>query len=155
MTRWRVCITLLEPGTAKRFEDLCLGFPMDASAICWVFTANEASKIPLPIMSRLKLFNVPAPTKEQTIHIAHRVYASLLKSHWGKAFDEALPAEVAEALGQREPRVIRNVLLSALGNAAIDERTNLVVQDMDGALPSQKRGDSEYQNSKIGFATEK
>jgi ATP-dependent Lon protease len=142
--------SLLEPGTAKTFEDLCLGFPMNASGICWVFTSNEMKKIPLPILSRLKVFEVAAPTKEQTEQIARRIYAALLKSHWGKAFDPELPGAVVRALGQREPRVIRNTLLAALGNAAIDKRTTLEVKDLDGALPHVAAGN--YQQTRIGFA---
>jgi hypothetical protein len=97
----------------------------------------------------LKVFDVPTPTKEQTVQIAHRVYAKLLKSHWGQAFDAALHTEVAEALGARRPRDINKTLLSALGKAAIDERTSLVVEDLDDPMIS--RTGSNYSGSKIGF----
>ena len=144
--------SLLEPSTSVGFEDLCLGIPMNASAICWIMTSNRMEGIPLPIMSRLKVFNVPAPTIEQVEHIARRIYASLLKSHWGSAFDPELPDAVVEALGLREPRVIRNTLLSALGNAAIDGRSRLEAKDMDG-MPKLADG-RDYNRSKIGFSGE-
>lgn len=142
--------SLLEPITARAFEDLCLGFQIDTSAINWVFTANDISDLPVPILSRVKVFEIKAPNKEQTVQIARRVYAGLLKSHWGGAFDPALPDDVADALGVREPRAIRSTLLAALGNAAIDERSTLEVADLDGVNRAVKSGD--YQDSKIGFA---
>ncbi len=144
--------SLLEPSTSVAFEDLCLGIPMNASAICWIMTSNRTDGIPLPIMSRLKVFNVPAPTIVQVEHIARRIYASLLKSHWGSAFDPELPDSVVEALGLREPMVIRNTLLSALGNAAIDGRSTLEAQDLDG-MPKLDDG-RDYNRSKIGFSRE-
>ncbi len=142
--------SLLEPITARAFEDLCLGFPIDASAINWIFTSNDISGLPLPIVSRVKVFEIKAPNKKQTVQIAHRVYKALLKSHWGSAFDAVLPDDVADALGVREPRAIRSTLLAALGNAAIDERSVVSVADLDGVNRAQKSGD--YQDSKIGFA---
>ena len=142
--------SLLEPATAVAFEDLCLGVQMNASGICWVMTSNEMDKIPQPIVSRLRVFNVPAPTIEQVQHIARRIYGSLLDSHWGKGFDPELPDEVVKALGLREPRVIRNTLLSALGNAAIDGRSTLEVGDLDGM--QQVKDGRDYNRSCIGFS---
>lgn len=142
--------SLLEPGTARGFTDLCVGFPVDASAICWILTSNDASKLPLPILSRLKVFDVPAPTVEQTKQIARRVYASLLEnSHWGDSFEQTMPDDVVDALGQREPRVIRNTLLSALGNAAIEGLCGLSVRHLHGVLKPHRGGN--YQETKIGF----
>jgi ATP-dependent Lon protease len=141
--------SLLEPVTAKTFSDLCAGFPIDASHICWIMTCNESDKLPVPILSRLRLFDVPAPTKEQTIHIAKRIYINLLGSHWGRSFNDVLSDEVTGYMGERAPREIRNALLSALGNAALDERQDLELKDFVGVGQVKKFGD--YQGSKIGF----
>jgi ATP-dependent Lon protease len=141
--------SLLEPVTAKTFSDLCVGFPIDASHINWIMTCNESDKLPVPILSRLRLFDVPAPTREQTINIARRIYINLLGSHWGRSFNDVLSDEVAQHLGERAPREIRNALLSALGNAALDERQNLELKDFVGVGQVKKSGD--YQGSKIGF----
>lgn len=143
---------LLENGTNTAFTDMCLGFPINTSGLSWFLTSNDSSKLEAPILSRLKVFKVRAPTAEQTIHIAHRIYASLLKSHWGKSFQEELPAEVAETLGRRPPREIKGTLLSALGNAALDERDHLTIGDL-GGMPKVLSGDA-YQRSRIGFQKE-
>lgn len=142
--------SLLEPSTSMAFEDLCLGIQMNASGICWVMTSNEVEKIPLPILSRLRVFNVPVPTIDQVENIARRIYGSLLKSHWGKAFEPELPEEVVGAVGMREPRVIRNSLVSALGNAAIEGRSRLEVRDLDGINKAKASG-GDYQETRISF----
>ena len=141
--------SLLEPGTSVEFEDLCLGIQMNASGICWIMTSNEVSRIPLPILSRLRVFNVPAPTIEQIEHIARRIYSSLLMNHWGKAFEPELPDDVVFMLGLCEPREIRNTLVSALGNAAIDGRSRLEIRDLDGINNEKSGGD--YQATRISF----
>ena len=121
---------LLEPQTAKKFIDLSLGFPIDASGICWILTSNEIAPLPEPILSRVRVFDVKTPTREQVQQIARRIYGNLRKQHWGKSFEAMLPDDVAAALGVMEPRAIRSTILAALGNAAIEKRSKLVVEDM-------------------------
>lgn len=91
---------LLEPETAKRFCDQsCLHVKLDARRISWIVTANYLSAIPIPILSRLTTFHVPAPTGAERIRIAHTIYRDLrAQMAWGRRFDPVLPQRTAKAL---------------------------------------------------------
>lgn len=52
---------MLEPGTAARFEDRCLQIGLDLSACVWLFTANDASSLPVALLSRLDVVEVGRP----------------------------------------------------------------------------------------------
>ena len=122
---------LLEPVTAKTFCDQSFSVRMDASAINWIFTSNKVDTIPAPILSRLKVFSIPKPNQEQTRHITKRIYKALLKDNlWGNQFDEEIHDSVTDVLSKLQPRVIRNVLLSAFGAAAISKRRYLLPEDI-------------------------
>lgn len=121
---------LLEKETAKRFEDQSIrGLKLDASAIVWMLTANDLSKIPEPIISRVVVQNIRPPTTDECRGIAKSIYSSILNSRtWGKQFNEELGAEVAEKLSHMEPRQMKVCLLNAFGKAAIESR-NYIHQD--------------------------
>lgn len=52
---------LLEPGTARQWPDECLMAPCDVSHVNWCLTANDLSRIPRPLRSRLLAIDVPRP----------------------------------------------------------------------------------------------
>ena len=49
----------------------------DASRIIVVLTANDISKVPPPLLSRVEVFTVPAPQPEQRLRIIEQVMADL------------------------------------------------------------------------------
>lgn len=54
-------LTLMEPTTAKAWLDEGLGAAIDASRVSWVATANDKSRIPALLRSRLRFVDCPAP----------------------------------------------------------------------------------------------
>jgi ATP-dependent Lon protease len=52
---------------------------IDASQIFWVLTANSTDGIPAPLLNRMAVYQVPAPTAEQAAGIAQRIYRALLQ----------------------------------------------------------------------------
>ncbi len=130
---------LLEPATAKAFEDEYVGVAVDASRVMWVATANELDRIPKPILSRFVTFDVPAPTQEQVRMIAARIFSQMLNEPFGKFFDPELPDAVLEALGTRSPRELRLLLRRALGKAAIAGRRSIMVADLVSETNEQPR----------------
>lgn len=60
-----VFLALLEKNTAKRFMDNFIGVNIDASGINYIFTANNLDTIPVPVLNRLKVFNIPDYTYDQ------------------------------------------------------------------------------------------
>jgi len=96
------------------------------------------------ILSRLNVYDIPAPDAEGTRRIASRLYASIRASHdWGAVFPEEPAEEVLDALQQCKPRELRRLLLGAFGAAKLDGRTALTARDIDA--------DRVHRRTRIGF----
>ncbi len=55
-------LPFLEPGTAAAHRDPVLGAPCDVSAVSWVLAANDASRLPGPLLSRVRVVEMgPLP----------------------------------------------------------------------------------------------
>lgn len=114
---------LLEHDTAGAFVDEFAEVPIDASQVVWITTANDARGIPDPILNRMNVFEVPAPTPEQARHIALRLYQSIRRSHdWGHRFDDTPGDALLDRLAPLAPREMRRALMVAFGNARLDGR---------------------------------
>jgi ATP-dependent Lon protease len=72
-----VLLDLLDAGTAKRFRDEYFEMEFDASRIIVVLTANDISKVPPPLLSRVEAFTVPAPQPGQRLRIIAQTMADL------------------------------------------------------------------------------
>lgn len=121
---------LLEPETAQAFRDEFIDVEIDASQICWVLTANSTEGIPAPLLNRMAVYEVPAPTLEQAAGIAQRMYASLLKELNLNGFDERLVDAVLDKLAPVSPRDLRKTLLDSLGYAVADGRSHVTLEDV-------------------------
>lgn len=121
---------LLEPETACAFRDEFIDVDIDASQIFWVLTANSLDGIPHPLLNRMAIYDVPAPTPEQAAGIAQRMYAGLLKELNLAAFDPLLGDVVLDKLVGVSPRDLRKTLLDALGYAVADGRAHVCAQDI-------------------------
>ena len=121
---------LLEPETAQAFRDEFIDVEIDASQICWVLTANSTEGIPAPLLNRMAVYEVPAPTLEQAAGIAQRMYTSLLKELNLNGFDERLADPVLDRLAPVSPRDLRKTLLDSLGYAVADGRSHVTLEDV-------------------------
>jgi ATP-dependent Lon protease len=65
--------SLLEPLTSTKVADISAGIEFNTSHIFWVATANDLYRIPEPIKSRFRVFNIALPTAEQAIALAQAV----------------------------------------------------------------------------------
>lgn len=139
--------SLLEPGSAKSFCDESLpDVALNASRITWVLTANQRQSIPEPILSRVKVFEIPKPDLNQSLHVASNIYKKVLnESPSIKArFVAELADEVAHLLAILSPRKMRLSIETALGRAALAGRELLIAEDIDVEVPKDKR-------QRIGF----
>lgn len=126
---------LLEPATASRFEDSCIGLPLDASWINWFATSNEAMAIEPAVISRFRVFNIRVPNDQEGMVIAQSVYKSLRQREtWAQAFPEHLPDDVRKALASRPSREVWQSLEEACASAVSNGRRVLLVTD----LPQQR-----------------
>lgn len=124
---------LLEHDTAQAFTDEFAEVAIDASQVIWVATANQAQSIPDPILNRMNVFEVQMPDLDAARAIAQRLYSRIRASHdWGRRFDPAPSDDVLDTIGQVAPREMRRAWMTAFGNAQLDGRDRLCVQDIPG-----------------------
>ena len=120
---------LLEPETSRAFRDEFIDVEIDASQIFWVLTANSTEGIPAPLLNRMAVYEVPAPTPEQAAGIAQRMYGALLVE-LNLSFDARLPDSVLDKLAPVAPRDLRKTLLDSLGYAVADGRAHVTAGDV-------------------------
>ncbi len=131
---------LLEHDTAKHFVDEFAEVPIDASQVIWVMTANDDRRIPSPILNRMNVFEVQAPDAQAARQIATRMYSSILAEHdWGERFDQEVSEDVLDRMTQMPPREMRRAWMRGLGNAKLQGRYHVEVDDLPGAANSKSR----------------
>jgi ATP-dependent Lon protease len=121
---------LLEPETSRAFRDEFIDVEIDASQIFWVLTANSTEGIPHPLLNRMAVYEVPAPTPEQAAGIAQRIYGALLRELNLSAFEHKLADTVLDKLAQVSPRDLRKTLLDSLGYAVAAGREHVTTGDV-------------------------
>jgi len=121
---------LLEPETSCAFRDEFIDVEIDASQIFWVLTANSTEGIPAPLLNRMAVYDVPAPTREQAAGIAQRMYAALLRELNLSGFEETLAEAVLDKLAPVSPRDLRKTLLDSLGYAVAAKRRHVSTGDV-------------------------
>jgi ATP-dependent Lon protease len=131
---------LLEPLTASRFQDACIGLPVDAAHIQWMATSNELAAIDAPLQSRFRVFAIDLPTGDQRCRVVQSVYRQLRKQElWAQAFPETLPLGVVEALMDRTARDVRHAIEDACANAVADGRHNVSMCDVPAPPRDRQR----------------
>jgi ATP-dependent Lon protease len=133
--------SLLETDTAMRFVDEFVELPIDASGATWLATANDAARIPEPILNRMNVYEIDPPDADGAARIAASIYRELRGAHdWGKRFPEELSGAVIEKLSTLSPREMRRAVQSAFGNAKIAGRSELTPEDiLDGRGAKKQR----------------
>jgi len=135
--------SLLEHDTAQNFVDEFAEVPIDASQVIWITTANDERAIPEPIRNRMNVFEIAAPSPEAARRIAAHLYQGIRSEHdWGQRFDAEPADDVLDQLASLAPREMRRALVTAFGNARLDNRYRLEADD----LPRHGAG-----KSRIGF----
>jgi len=123
---------LLESQTAMRFIDEFAEIPIDASGAVWFATANDAARIPEPLLNRMNVYEIEAPDAEGSARIAKSLYREIRESHdWGRRFPESPSGSVIEKLALLTPREMRRAVQAAFGNAKVAGRDELNPEDVD------------------------
>ena len=131
---------LLEIDTAMRFVDEFAEVPIDASGAVWFATANDATRIPDPILNRMHVYEIEAPDADGAARIALAIYREIRGAHdWGKRFPQAPAAAVTDKLAALSPREMRRAVLAAFGNAKIAGRAELKPEDVQDARGQRRR----------------
>jgi ATP-dependent Lon protease len=133
---------LLESETATRFIDEFVELPIDASGAVWLATANDAARIPEPLLSRLAVYEIEPPDAEGATRIAATLYREIRNAHdWGRQFPEALAPSALDKLASLPPREMRRAIHNAFGNAKVAGRGEVGADDIqDARLRKQRIG---------------
>jgi ATP-dependent Lon protease len=135
---------LLEHDTARSFVDEFADVPLDCSDIVWIATANEAARIPEPILNRMNVYEIEPPDAHGARRIAQALYREIRDSHkWGRDFPEQLDDTVLERLAAVAPREMRRAITGAFGNAKLAGRKELRDEDL--------LADRSFRRQRIGF----
>ena len=135
---------LLETQTAMRFVDEFAEIPIDASGAAWIATANDASRIPEPLLNRMNVYEIEPPDAAGSARIAQSLYREIREAHdWGKRFPDAPSGSVVEKLALLTPREMRRAVQAAFGTAKVAGRDELKPEDVDVRRGGRK--------SRIGF----
>lgn len=121
--------SLLEPETAKAYMDEFFMLHFNAAHVTWILTANEASCIPEPLLSRMRVYEIPAIDPEDMPPVIDAVYQGVLKRYHADFF-ESLPPETVSALKGASPRDLRLMIADGVGRANHEQRTVLLPEDV-------------------------
>ena len=123
--------SLLEHDTARAFTDEFAEVAIDASQVIWITTANDERSIPEPILNRMNVFEVAAPSLEAARQIARNLYKGIRAEHgWGEHFASDPQDDVLDLLAELPPRDMRRALMTGFGNARLERRDTLRVVDL-------------------------
>ncbi|HSV48383.1 MAG TPA: AAA family ATPase [Ramlibacter sp.] len=125
---------LLEHDTAQCFMDEFAEVAIDASQVIWIMTANDGRSIPEPILNRMNVFEIEAPSPEAARLIARNLYRAIRAGHgWGERFDPEPADDVLDLLAELAPREMRRALMTGFGNARLDARGTIAPEDLPKA----------------------
>ena len=131
---------LLEVKTATRFVDEFAELPIDASGAVWLATANDAGRIPDPLLDRLTVYQIEPPDAAGARSIAAAIYREIRNSHdWGRQFPEAPSESALDKLASMPPREMRRALQGAFGTAKLAGRSELGPDDMQDPRSKKQR----------------
>ena len=132
--------SLLEHDTAGSFMDEFAEVAIDASQVIWIMTANDERCIPEPILNRMNVFEIEAPSLEAARQIARNLYRSIRCEHgWGSRFVPEPSSDVLDQLAELAPRDMRRALMTGFGNARLEQREQIAVDDLPKAGGSKTK----------------
>ncbi len=123
--------SLLEIRTASKFVDEFAEVPIDASGAVWFATANDAARIPDPILNRMHVYEIDAPDAAGSMRIARSIYREIRDAHdWGRQFPESPAEPVLKKLAELTPREMRRAVQTAFGIAKLAGRSQMAPEDV-------------------------
>ena len=106
----------------------------------WFATANDAARIPEPILNRMHVYEIEAPDAAGAARIALSIYREIRGAHdWGKNFPAVPSTAVVEKLAALSPREMRRATLAGFGNAKLAGRGELQPADVQDGRGARRR----------------
>jgi ATP-dependent Lon protease len=97
---WDAMLPFLDPETAGRYRDQSLDSELELSAICYISTANDITKLPSPLRDRLRVIKVPTPTLQHLPALAASVMRDLAAQDEARAGDAPLAGDELAVIGK-------------------------------------------------------
>jgi len=80
------------------------------------------------------VFEIEPPSFEAARQIARNLYVSIRGEHgWGSRFDVEPSDDLLDALAELAPREMRRSLMTGFGNARLNQRSEIAVDDLPKA----------------------
>lgn len=131
---------LLEHDTAGSFMDEFAEVAIDASQVIWIMTANDERCIPEPILNRMNVFEIEPPSFEAARQIARNLYLAIRAEHgWGERFVPEPAGDLLDQLAELAPRDMRRALMTGFGNARLESRDHIAIDDLPKAGTSKTK----------------
>src|SRR5699024_6045998 len=109
-------LDLLEPGNARRYQDIYLMAECDLSHCLYVATCNSLQAIPDALISRLSPVLLPAPGPEHADVIMNGILRDIEATWDLPPSTLTLPALEAKQLRGLSPREMRRAVMTLLGD---------------------------------------
>lgn len=128
---------LLEVESARNFEDQSLpGIRFDASYVRWIACANDLNAIPKPILSRLHIVHVKAPTGAETHQMFERIFEGVVEDT-SLRFDVRISKKIiADAVAKFSAREFKTKAVMAIGKALVRNRRHVESEDFCMSMAS-------------------
>jgi hypothetical protein len=128
---------LLENSTARQWHDLSMpSIKLDVTKVIWLLTSNEKSNIPEPLLSRMRLFSIPAPNQEQATRMAMRMYRETARTMPKLHLNPELPMAVAQRLATIAPRIMKRLCRELVICLMQNHRLEVTVSDVESVIKS-------------------
>src|SRR3954465_5992972 len=135
---------LWETDAATLFVHEFVGLPIDASGAVWLATANDASRIPDPVLNRMAVYEIEAPDEAGARRIAQTIYSEIRNGHdWGRRFPEMPSDATLDKLASMAPGGLPRAIQAAFGPAKLAGRAEVEPDDVQVSRGGRRQ--------KIGF----
>jgi ATP-dependent Lon protease len=112
---WDCLLGLMEPETSIRYPDPLLQTNVDLSNISYVATANSVAGLPRPLLDRMRVINLPLPSRDHLDALLPAVIADLahdrgVDANWISPLDGDEHAAIASAWNGGSVRNLRRLV---------------------------------------------
>jgi len=125
--------SLLEPVSARQLRDISLEFEFDASLVTWIATANDPTRLDVPLRTRFKEFHIQVPNAEQCLVLAREVIRATIRDTSVRGFSVET-CRLERYVAHLPARHIQQLTREAMARALRAGRTSLQRQDLPPAL---------------------
>lgn len=135
---------MFEKENAREFFDEFVGIHFDASKIIYILTANDPSNIAPSLLSRMSVFNIENPSKDDMRSIIQTIYSSIRDE--STMFEPILDVAEVNKLTSFSPREVSQVI-----SQNMHLYSSSIIVNGDSNKPKFTIYPNVFQKNKIGF----